>query len=32
MVGDSVNDILAGQGAGVATCGVTYGLGTKGFV
>jgi len=31
MVGDSVNDILAGQGAGVATCGVTYGLGTKGF-
>ena len=31
MVGDSVNDILAGLGAGVATCGVTYGLGAKGF-
>ncbi len=31
MVGDSVNDILAGQGAGVATCGVTYGLGAEGF-
>jgi phosphoglycolate phosphatase len=31
MVGDSVNDILAGQGAGVATCGVSYGLGAKGF-
>jgi phosphoglycolate phosphatase len=31
MVGDSVNDILAGQGAGVATCGVTYGLSTEGF-
>lgn len=31
MVGDSANDILAGQGAGVATCGVTYGLGTAGF-
>ena len=31
MVGDSVNDVLAGQGAGVATCGVTYGLGTDGF-
>lgn len=31
MVGDSVNDILAGLGAGVATCGVTYGLGAEGF-
>ena len=31
MVGDSVNDILAGQGAGVTTCGVSYGLGAKGF-
>ncbi len=31
MVGDSVNDVLAGQGAGVATCGVTYGLGAEGF-
>ncbi len=31
MVGDSVNDVLAGQGAGVATCGVTYGLGAQGF-
>ncbi len=31
MVGDSVNDILAGQGAGVATCGVTYGISTQGF-
>ena len=31
MVGDSVNDILAGQGAGAATCAVTYGYGTEGF-
>ncbi len=31
MVGDSVNDILAGEGAGAATCGVTYGLGAQGF-
>jgi len=31
MVGDSVNDVLAGQAAGVATCGVTYGLGAEGF-
>lgn len=31
MVGDSVNDILVGQGAGVATCGVTYGLGAAAF-
>lgn len=31
MVGDSANDILAGQGAGAATCGVSYGLGVKGF-
>lgn len=31
MVGDSVNDILAGRGAGVATCGVTYGISTEGF-
>ena len=31
MVGDSANDILAGQAAGVATCGVSYGLGVRGF-
>jgi len=31
MVGDSVTDVLAGLGAGVATCGVTYGLGADGF-
>ncbi|MGE5190347.1 MAG: HAD-IA family hydrolase [Gemmatimonadota bacterium] len=31
MVGDSVNDVLAGRGAGVLTCGVTYGLGAGGF-
>jgi len=31
MVGDSVNDVLAGRGAGTATCGVTYGLGAEGF-
>ena len=31
MVGDSANDILAGQAAGVATCGVSYGFGVKGF-
>lgn len=31
MVGDSANDILAGRGAGVPTCGVTYGLSTEGF-
>ena len=32
MVGDSVNDVLAGRAAGVATCGVTYGLGAAGFL
>lgn len=32
MVGDSANDVLAGKGAGVPTCGVTYGLGPEGFV
>ncbi len=31
MVGDSVNDVLAGKAAGVLTCGVTYGLGASGF-
>lgn len=31
MVGDSLNDVLAGRGAGTATCGVTYGLGADGF-
>jgi len=31
MVGDSRNDVLTGRQAGVATCGVTYGLGTPGF-
>ncbi len=31
MVGDSVNDVLAGRGAGAVTCGVTYGLGVRGF-
>ncbi|OGP77452.1 MAG: hypothetical protein A2Z13_01475 [Deltaproteobacteria bacterium RBG_16_64_85] len=31
MVGDSGNDVLAGKKAGVATCGVTYGLGIDGF-
>lgn len=31
MVGDSVNDVLAGKAAGTATCGVTYGLGAEGF-
>src|SRR4030067_486846 len=31
MVGDSGNDVLAGKKAGVATCGVTYGLGIEGF-
>ncbi len=31
MVGDSVNDVLAGKAAGVLTCGVTYGLGAGGF-
>ncbi|MGB3399504.1 MAG: HAD-IA family hydrolase [Candidatus Deferrimicrobiaceae bacterium] len=31
MVGDSVNDVLAGQRAGVVTCGVSYGIGAKGF-
>ncbi len=32
MVGDSSNDVRAGNGAGVTTCGVTYGLGAHGFV
>ncbi len=31
MVGDSRNDVLAGRGAGAFTCGVTYGLGARGF-
>lgn len=31
MVGDSVNDVLAGRGAGAGTCGVAYGLGADGF-
>ena len=31
MVGDSRNDVLAGRGAGVRSCGVTYGLGAGGF-
>lgn len=31
MVGDSLNDVLAGKGAGARTCGVTYGLGAEGF-
>ncbi len=31
MVGDSRNDVLAGQSAGARTCGVTYGLGVEGF-
>ncbi|MBI5575206.1 MAG: HAD-IA family hydrolase [Deltaproteobacteria bacterium] len=31
MVGDSRNDVLAGRGAGVRSCGVTYGLGAAGF-
>jgi phosphoglycolate phosphatase len=31
IVGDSSNDVLAGRAAGVATCGVTYGLGAHGF-
>lgn len=31
MVGDSAIDVLAGKGAGTATCGVTYGLGAGGF-
>ncbi|MGA7105575.1 MAG: HAD-IA family hydrolase, partial [Candidatus Deferrimicrobiaceae bacterium] len=31
MVGDSVNDVLTGQRAGVVTCGVSYGIGAKGF-
>ena len=31
MVGDSSNDVRAGNAAGVATCGVTYGLGASGF-
>jgi phosphoglycolate phosphatase-like HAD superfamily hydrolase len=29
MVGDGDTDIQAGKRAGVATCGVTYGLGNK---
>ncbi|MGH7871440.1 MAG: HAD family hydrolase [Candidatus Binatia bacterium] len=29
MVGDGDTDIVAGKGAGVVTCGVTYGLGNK---
>ncbi len=32
MVGDSRNDVLAGNRAGAKTCGVTYGLGAEGFV
>lgn len=31
MVGDSVNDVMAGRAAGALTCGVTYGLGAEGF-
>jgi phosphoglycolate phosphatase len=31
MVGDSSNDVRAGNAAGVTTCGVTYGLGAHGF-
>jgi len=31
MIGDSVNDVLAGRRAGTGTCGVTYGLGADGF-
>jgi len=31
MVGDSRNDVLAGRGAGVKSCGVMYGLGAGGF-
>lgn len=30
MIGDGDTDIAAGKGAGVVTCGVTYGLGSKG--
>lgn len=29
LIGDTDNDILAGRGAGVRTCGVTYGYGPK---
>ena len=29
MVGDMEIDILAGRAAGITTCGVTYGIGTK---
>jgi phosphoglycolate phosphatase len=29
MIGDGDTDIAAGKGAGVVTCGVTYGLGSK---
>jgi phosphoglycolate phosphatase len=32
MVGDSRNDVQAGRAAGAVTCGVTYGLGTSGFI
>lgn len=31
MVGDSINDVLAGRTAGARTCGVTYGLGSCDF-
>jgi phosphoglycolate phosphatase-like HAD superfamily hydrolase len=29
MVGDSVNDVLAGRQAGMITCALTYGLGKR---
>jgi phosphoglycolate phosphatase-like HAD superfamily hydrolase len=29
MIGDGDTDIDAGKGAGVITCGVTYGMGNK---
>jgi phosphoglycolate phosphatase-like HAD superfamily hydrolase len=29
MVGDSVNDVLAGKQAGMITCALTYGLGKR---
>jgi phosphoglycolate phosphatase len=31
MIGDSINDVLAGRAADVRTCGVTYGLGSRDF-